>query len=141
MASGCIAQEIDGEFVLHVLHMVIYIQLPEDRWRIEKLPIWCVSIEMIIRNLEHDNLNRAVHQPFAHRLRTVLQLVTRRLRIVLQPVAHRLRVSSVPFSTGSSTAFEASTASASAGERRLLVLSYAYPVIAGLLTPPHLSRS
>ena len=39
MAPGCMPQEIDGEFILDALPVVIYIHFPEAKWRIGKLPV------------------------------------------------------------------------------------------------------
>ena len=38
VAPGCMPQEIDGEFILDALPVVIYIHFPEAKWRIGKLP-------------------------------------------------------------------------------------------------------
>ena len=38
MAPGCIPQEIEGEFVLDALPLVIYVHFPDAKWRIGKLP-------------------------------------------------------------------------------------------------------
>ena len=38
MAPGCIPYDVDGEFILDTLPLVIYIHFPEAKWRIGKLP-------------------------------------------------------------------------------------------------------
>ena len=38
MAPGCVPEEIDGEFILDALPLVIYIHFPDAKWRIGKLP-------------------------------------------------------------------------------------------------------
>ena len=38
MAAGCIPQEMDGEFMLDALPLVIYLSFPEAKWRIGTLP-------------------------------------------------------------------------------------------------------
>ena len=39
MAPGCIPEEIDGEFLLSHLPLVIYLYFPEATWQVGKLPV------------------------------------------------------------------------------------------------------
>ena len=66
MAPGCVPEEIDGEFILDALPLVIYIHFPDAKWRIGKLPEGVYPFEAEIQNLESQQAHW--HRSTAHGL-------------------------------------------------------------------------